>query len=137
MLKKTIKYVDYKGNEREEDFYFNITKSELVEMELAQKGGMSEYLEKITKAQTKDELVLWFKKIILKAYGEKSEDGRRFMKSDEIAKAFSETEAFNQLYMELITDEGKAADFVNAIVPTFTEEELGQLSEKPKLEQIK
>lgn len=137
MFKKTIKYVDYKGNEREEDFYFNITKSELVEMELAQKGGMSEYLEKITKAQTKDELVLWFKKIILKAYGEKSEDGRRFMKSDEIAKAFSETEAFNQLYMELITDEKKAADFVNAIVPTFTEEELGQLSEKPKLEQVK
>lgn len=137
MFKKTIKYVDYKGNEREEDFYFNITKSELVEMELAQKGGMSEYLEKITKAQTKDELILWFKKIILKAYGEKSEDGRRFMKSDEIAKAFSETEAFNQLYMELITDEGKAADFVNAVVPTFTEEEFGQLSEKPQLEQIK
>lgn len=137
MFKKTIKYVDYKGNEREEDFYFNITKSELVEMELAQKGGMSEYLEKITKAQTKDELIMWFKKIILKAYGEKSEDGRRFMKSDEIAKAFSETEAFNQLYMELITDEKKAADFVNAVVPTFTEEELGQLSEKPQLEQIK
>lgn len=137
MFKKTIKYVDYKGNEREEDFYFNITKSELVEMELAQKGGMSEYLEKITKAQTKDELIMWFKKIILKAYGEKSEDGRRFMKSEEIAKAFSETEAFNQLYMELITDEKKAADFVNAVVPTFTEEELGQLSEKPQLEQIK
>ena len=137
MFKKTIKYVDYKGNEREEDFYFNITKSELVEMELAQKGGMSEYLEKITKAQTKDELVLWFKKIILKAYGEKSDDGRRFMKSEEISKAFSETEAFNQLYMELIVDEKKAAEFVNAVVPEFTEEELGQLSEKPQLEQIK
>ncbi len=137
MFKKTIKYVDYKGNEREEDFYFNITKAELVEMELAKKGGMSEYLDKITKAQTKDELILWFKKIILKAYGEKSEDGRRFMKSEEIAKAFSETEAFNQLYMELITDEKKAADFVNAVVPTFTEEELGQLSEKPTLEQVK
>lgn len=137
MFKKTIKYVDYKGNEREEDFYFNITKSELVEMELAKKGGMSEYLEKITKAQTKDELVLWFKKIILKAYGEKSDDGRRFMKSEEISKAFSETEAFNQLYMELIVDEKKAAEFVNAVVPEFTEEELGQLSEKPQLEQIK
>ena len=137
MFKKTIKYVDYKGNEREEDFYFNITKSELVEMELAKKGGMSEYLKRITKAQTKDELIIWFKKIILKAYGEKSEDGRRFMKSEEISKAFSETEAFNQLYMELIVDEKKAADFINAVVPEFTDEELGSLSEKPQLEQIK
>lgn len=137
MFKKTIKYVDYKGNEREEDFYFNLSKAELVEMELGQKGGMSDYLDKITKAQTKDELIMWFKKIILRAYGEKSEDGRRFMKSEEISKAFSETEAFNQLYMELITDEKKAADFVNAVVPEFTEEELGQLSEKPQLEQIK
>lgn len=137
MFKKTIKYTDYKGNEREEDFYFNLSKAELVEMELTQKGGMSEYLERITKAQTKDELILWFKKIVLAAYGEKSEDGRRFIKSKEIAEAFSQTEAFTQFYMELITDEKKAAEFVNAVVPTFTDEELGAISEKPQLEQVK
>ncbi len=124
MIKKTIKYVDFKGNEREEDFFFNLSKPELMEMELTTKGGMSDYLEKIVKAQSKEELIKWFKIIILKAYGEKSEDGRRFIKSDELSTAFSQTGAYEQLYMELVTDEQKAGDFINAIVPEFSEEEL-------------
>lgn len=124
MIKKTIKYVDWKGNEREEDFFFNLSKPELMEMELTTKGGMSDYLNMIVKAQNKEELIKWFKIIILKAYGEKSEDGRRFIKSDEISTAFSQTGAFEKLYMELVTDENKAGDFINAIIPEFTEAEL-------------
>lgn len=130
MIKKTIKYVDFKGNEREEDFYFNLSKPELMEMELTTKGGMSDYLEKIVKAQTKEELIKWFKLIILKAYGEKSEDGRRFIKSEELSTAFSQTGAYEKLYMELVTDEQKASEFINAIVPEFTEEELAAAKEK-------
>ena len=121
MIKRTIKYTDYKGNEREEDFYFNLSKPEVMEMELTTKGGMSDYLEKIIKANNREELIKWFKIIILKAYGEKSEDGRQFMKSEEISRAFSQTEAFVQLYMELVMDDQKAADFVNGIVPKFDE----------------
>lgn len=121
MIKRTIKYTDYKGVEREEDFYFNLSKPELMEMELTTKGGMSEYLEKIIKAQNREELIKWFKIIILKAYGEKSDDGRRFMKSKEISEAFSQTEAFVELYMELVTDDVKAAEFVNGIIPQFDE----------------
>jgi len=119
MIKRTIKYTDYKGNEREEDFYFNFSQPELMEMELTTKGGMSEYLEKIIKAQDREELIKWFKVIVLKAYGEKSEDGRRFIKSKELSEAFSQTEAFVQLYMELATDDEKAAEFVNGITPKF------------------
>ena len=119
MIKKTIKYVDYKGIEREEDFYFNLSKPEVMEMELTTKGGMSEYLDKIIKAQNREELIKWFKVIILKAYGEKSDDGRRFIKSKELSEAFSQTEAFVELYMELVTNDKKAAEFVNGIVPTF------------------
>lgn len=121
MIKRTIKYTDYKGNEREEDFYFNLSKPEVMEMELTTKGGMSDYLSKIIKANNRDELIKWFKIIILKAYGEKSEDGRQFIKSPEISKAFSQTEAFVQLYMELVMDDVKAAEFVNGIVPQFDE----------------
>ena len=121
MIKKTIKYTDYKGNEREEDFFFNLSKPEVMEMELTTKGGLGEYLDKIIKANSRDELIRWFKIIILKAYGEKSEDGRRFIKSEEISQAFSQTEAFVQLYMELVTDANKASDFINGIVPTFEE----------------
>lgn len=119
MIKRTIKYTDYKGVEREEDFYFNLSKPEIMEMELTTKGGMSEYLDKIIKAQNREELIKWFKVIILKAYGEKSDDGRRFIKSPELSEAFSQTEAFVELYMELVTDDKKAAEFVNGIVPTF------------------
>lgn len=119
MIKRTIKYVDYKGTEREEDFYFNLTKPEIMEMELTTKGGMSEYLDKIIKAQNREELIKWFKIIILKAYGEKSDDGRRFIKSKELSEAFSQTEAFVELYMELVTDDKKAAEFINGIVPKF------------------
>ena len=138
MIKKTIKYVDWKGNEREEDFYFNLSKPELMEMELTTKGGMSEYLEKIVKAQSKEELIKWFKVIILKAYGEKSEDGRRFIKSDELSTAFSQTGAFEKLYMELVTDENKASEFVNAIVPEFTEAEIAAAREaRPELNVVK
>ena len=138
MIKKTIKYVDWKGNEREEDFYFNLSKPELMEMELTTRGGMSDYLTKIVKAQSKEELVKWFKIIILKAYGEKSEDGRRFIKSDELSTAFSQTGAFEKLYMELVTDENKASEFVNAIVPEFTEAEMAAAREaRPELNVIK
>ena len=138
MIKKTIKYVDWKGNERGEDFYFNLSKPELMEMELTTKGGMSDYLAKIVKAQSKEELIKWFKIIILKAYGEKSEDGRRFIKSDELSTAFSQTGAFEKLYMELVTDENKASEFVNAIVPEFTEAEMAAAREaRPELNVIK
>lgn len=138
MIKKTIKYVDWKGNEREEDFYFNLSKPELMEMELTTKGGMSEYLAKIVKAQSKEELIKWFKIIILKAYGEKSEDGRRFIKSDELSTAFSQTGAFEKLYMELVTDENKASEFINAIVPEFTEAEMAAARDaRPELNVIK
>ena len=121
MIKETIKYTDYKGNERQEDFYFNLSKPELLEMELSTKGGMSEYIDKIIKAQNKEELIKWFKIMILKAYGEKSEDGRRFIKSDELSEAFSQTAAYEKFYMELVNDSEKASEFVNGIIPTFDE----------------
>lgn len=117
MLKKTIKYTDYNGTEREEDFYFNLSKAEVTEMELSIDGGMSQMIENIVKSQNNKEIVGMFKEIILKAYGEKSADGRRFMKSKEITENFSQTEAFSELFVELALNEDKAADFIKGILP--------------------
>lgn len=117
MLKKTITYTDYNGSERTEDFYFNLTKAEVVEMEMSTTGGLAEMIKKIVAAQDAPSIIAIFKKLILKAYGEKSPDGRRFIKSDEISNAFSQTEAYSQLFMELATDADKAAEFVNGITP--------------------
>ena len=117
MLKKTITYTDYNGSERTEDFYFNLTKAEIMEMELTTAGGLSEMIEKIVAAKDAPTIIKVFKDLVLKAYGEKSPDGRRFMKSPEIREAFSQTEAYSQLFMELATDDEAAAKFVNGIIP--------------------
>ena len=121
MLKKTIKYTDYNGVERNEDFYFNLTKAEIMEMQMGTTGGFADYIAALVKTQNMPEIVRIFKDIVLKAYGEKSQDGKRFIKTDDnghsLAKAFSETEAFSILYMELATDSKEAAKFINSIVP--------------------
>lgn len=117
MLKKTITYVDYNDVERKEDFYFNLTKSEIVDMEGSYDGGLSNMLRRVVDAKEGSKIIKIFKEIILKAYGEKSDDGKRFMKSPELSEAFSQTAAYDQLYMELATDAKAAADFINSIVP--------------------
>lgn len=117
MFKKTIKYTDFDGVERKEDFYFNLTKAELLEMQMSVDGGLRGYLERIVKTQSQPELIKMFKEIIMKAYGEKSPDGRRFMKSDEIRLNFECTEAYSELFMELATNSDAAAEFINALLP--------------------
>lgn len=121
MLKKTIAYTDYNGTQREEDFYFNLTKAELMEMEMSTSGGLAEMIQNIVKAQDAPAIIKVFKDLVLKAYGEKSLDGKRFMKVDEngtpLSIAFSQTEAYSNLFMELATNTEAASEFVNGIVP--------------------
>ena len=127
MLKKTITYTDFDGNERTEDFYFNLTKAELMELELSKEGGMQKQIDKIIASQSIPQIVEIFKTLVLKAYGEKSDDGRRFMKTPEITQAFKETQAYSDIFMELSTDDKAAAAFIQGIIPedyTITDEEI-------------
>lgn len=118
MLKKTITYNDYNGVERTEDFYFNLSKAELMEMEMSISGGLTEMIEKIVATKDAPAIIKIFKELVLKAYGEKSADGKRFEKKNgALAEAFAETEAYSQIFMELATDADKAAEFVNGIMP--------------------
>lgn len=119
MLKKTFTYTDYNGVERTEDHYFNLSKAELMEMELSTTGGLAEMINKIVAAQDAPAIVKIFKELVLKAYGQKSDDGRRFVKSKELSDSFAQTEAYSQLFMELATDADAAAAFVNGIVPAM------------------
>lgn len=117
MLKKTITYSDYNGTERTQDFYFNLSKAEILEMEMGTSGGLAEMIQRIVAAQDAPSIIKLFKDLILKAYGEKSADGKRFIKSEELSTAFSQTEAYSILFMELATDADAAAKFVNGIIP--------------------
>lgn len=117
MLKKTITYTDFNDVERTEDFYFNLTKAEVMEMEMSTTGGLAEMIQRIVAAQDAPAIIKIFKDLLLKAYGEKSPDGKRFVKSQELRDAFEQTEAYSILFMELATDDKKAAEFINGIVP--------------------
>ena len=117
MLKKTITYTDYNDVERKEDFYFNLSKAELMEMEMSTAGGLAERINKIVATQDNVAIIAIFKDLVLKAYGEKSADGKRFIKSKELSEAFSQTEAYSILFMELATNADAGAEFVNGIVP--------------------
>lgn len=125
MLKKTIKYTDYNGVERTEDFLFNLTKAEIMDMQMGTAGGLADMIASLVRSQNMPEIIRIFKNIILKAYGEKSADGKRFVKTgpngESLGQQFSETEAFSILYMELATDSKAAAKFVNGIIPADME----------------
>lgn len=127
MLKKTITYTDYDNNERTEDFYFNLTQAELMEMELGVTGGLAELIKRIIDAQDIPAILKTFKEVILKSYGQKSPDGKRFIKSEDLSKEFSQTEAYAQLFMELSTDAEAASKFINSIIPTSL---MNKISEK-------
>ena len=117
MLTKPITYTDYDGVERTENFMFNLTKAEIAELNLTAEGGLQAAVQKIIDSRDVPEITKWFKRIIMMSYGEKSADGRRFIKSEELTENFLQTEAYSELFMELISDDNAAAAFVNGIIP--------------------
>lgn len=117
MFKKTVTYTDFNDVERTEDFYFNLTKAEVLEMQLSTAGGLSEMIQRVIDAKDTPQLIKIFKDLVLRAYGEKSPDGKRFMKSPEIAEAFAQTNAYSEIFMELATDDKAASAFVDGITP--------------------
>jgi hypothetical protein len=127
MIKKVIKYTDYNDVEREEAFWFNLSKSELSRMAMSQEGDMSEKIRDMVKAKDTKAILQIFEDIILKAYGIKSEDGKRFMKSEDISRSFVESPAYDELYFELIQDGEKMANFISALLPKDLAEEAKKL----------
>ena len=124
MFKKTMTYTDWNGVERTEDIYFNLSKAELLEMQLTTEGGVDNMIQRIVRAKDTVALVKLYKELILKAYGRKSADGRRFEKSEEISRAFTETPMYSDLYMELSTNDEAATEFITGIMPKDLENEV-------------
>lgn len=117
MFKRNITFEDYDGIEQTEAFYFNFTKAELLELEVNYEGGLTATLDKIIAAKDHKSLVEEFKRIVLLAYGERSEDGKRFIKNEQLREEFSQTAAYSALFMELAMDSKKASEFINNTMP--------------------
>jgi hypothetical protein len=127
MLKKEITFEDFNGDKTTETLYFNLTKSEMIEMEADYEEGLDATIKRIIKTNDRQGLIREFKKIILKSYGEKSEDGKRFMKSDAIRDAFTQTAAYDAMFMELATNDIAAAAFMKGILPKDMQAEVARL----------
>lgn len=138
MLKKSITYTDYNGKETTEDFYFNLTKAEMVEMEFGIQGGLKEHLTRIVEAQDGKEIMAAMKNLILGAYGKRSEDGKRFIKNEHIREEFASSEAYSELFIEMCTKADVAAEFMNSIIPRNLEDvNQTQLAvDRPNLTQV-
>lgn len=133
MYKMTETYTDYDGNERTEDFYFHVTKAEIMEMDFLEEGGLQKTVERIMSTQDRKALLELFKGIVIRAYGKKSPDGRRFMKNEEIKKDFTETEAYSNIFIKLATDSKAASKFINNIVPKDIQDEAAKISMDNKI----
>lgn len=124
MYNKTVTYKDYKGNTRTEDFYFNLNKAELVELELSTKGGLTVMMDRIIAAQDNATLFKIFKDLVSKSYGVLSDDGRKFVKNQEVLDDFMQTEAYSIIFSELATNAEAAAEFFNNVIPQNLAKEL-------------
>ena len=126
MYRKTVTYEDYKGNIRTEDFYFNLNKAELVELELSTKGGLTVTMDRIIAAQDNPTLFKIFKDLVSKSYGVLSDDGRKFIKNQEVLDDFMQTEAYSIIFSELATNAEAAAEFFNNVIPQNLAKELAE-----------
>lgn len=117
MLKHTITYKDFNDEEVTEDLYFNITETELIELEVEHKEGLQEWVRAIIAAKDRKTMIAEFQRIILLAYGEKSPDGKSFIKNDDLREKFKQTAAYNALFVQLATEEDAAATFIQGVVP--------------------
>lgn len=131
MYAVTKTYKDFNGVERTETKLFNLTETEVMEMELGTAGGVAEMLQRIVDAKDQPTIIKFFKEFILKAYGEKSADGTYFEKSEEISRKFACTQFYNLLFMELATDDSKAVEFVNHVIPKVVD--IKKHSENPEI----
>lgn len=132
MLKKDITYEDFNGQQATGSFYFHLSKADLVELEMTHKGGLELYIKRVIESQDGRAIIEEFKRLILMSYGKKSDDGQRFIKNAELREEFQSSPAYDALFMELVTDAGKAAAFVNGIVPAGLNKEMANVPEPPR-----
>lgn len=133
MVKKTIKYKDFNEQEREETFYFHLSKANLIELEARKRGGLRTYLERIQSEQDTEKIWGFLSDIVLMSYGKRSDDGSRHIKNAQIREEFESSEAFSELLMGLLSDPAGAAEFINGLIPHDLRAQVGQLTPDPPM----
>lgn len=136
MFKKEIEYQDFNGQQRKETFYFNLSKAELMEMELSTQAGMEEMIKMLIATKDNAKIVQTFKDLILKSYGIKSEDGTRFIKTPELREAFEQSNAYSELFMEILSNTDAQVSFINGVVNGVNVPEMKEEDAIAKLKEL-
>lgn len=137
MLRKEIKYKDFDGNDASDICYFNLSKTEIIKMQVGKAGGLTGFLQRLIETKDENLVVEQFDEFILKSYGVKSEDGKRFIKSPELSHAFSQSLAYDALFMELATDAEKMVEFITGLVPKELQTEMANIDVDAELAKLK
>lgn len=132
MLTKTITYTDFNDNERTEDFYFHLSEREIMNLHTKYDGGLDGAIEAMVQSNDIHELLAVLQEIILLSYGVKSADGKSFVKSDEVKQQFEYSAAFSELYLDLLSDEQNAVDFIKNLLPTKAQKRIEELEAEAK-----
>lgn len=132
MLKKTYTYTDYNGVERTESFYFHFTEAEILDMEMSTEGGFAERVQRIIDAKDQAALMKLIKQFVIDAYGVKSDDGRRFIKNEKVKTAFLECPAFSDIFMDMVTNDELAAEFINGVIPDTMKKRFAEIASGKK-----
>ena len=130
MYKITRKFEDYNGVEKEQDFWFNLSKADILKMELSEEGGMDKRLDKLVKTKDMKEAIRVFEGLLLMAYGVKTDDGR-FVKNDQVRAEFASSAAYSDIYFELATNPEAAQKFVEGVIPKFEEQQVASIPALP------
>ena len=136
MYKKVIKYEDFNGQTREDTFYFNLSKAELMEMELSTKAGVEEMIRMLIATKDNAKIVETYKGLILKSYGIKSEDGTRFIKTKELRDSFEQSNAYSEFFIELLSDPDEQIRFMNSVISGVNAPEMKEEDAIAKLKEL-
>lgn len=129
MLKKVVKYVDFEGEERSDTLYFNLTEPEVVRLDVQFEGGLEEYISNLDEKVAPENILSLFEKVIRASYGEKGEDGRHFIKNEEMIDMFNQSAAYAALFVELVQNADQATIFFNGLLSSTTVEGAARIAE--------
>lgn len=117
MIKKLITYTDFNGAQQTDELYFNLSKAELTELQVSVNDGLDKQLKEIVTNGNAAEIIKMLKTIIAKSYGIRSEDGKRFIKREELSRDFLDSAAYDELFIQLASDPNAAMEFIKGILP--------------------
>lgn len=111
MFKHSVEYVDFNGSDRKEDLYFHLSLPEVTRLEAEIGMGLEDYIKGLTTNQELNTLLAFLERMLLSSYGQKTSDGKSFIKSQVIREAFEYSQAYAEIFEQVLSNPDLARKF--------------------------